>query len=120
MHHPRLAIVTIAVALSVAVIAPAGSDDSPATDSLSLELGAMAKDVAKLVEKKEGGAVAVGKFTGASRLKGSGGPEIQLKLAAALKAEKIVVDNETYRFEVTGNYLDFEDGEKKRLGVKLV
>lgn len=108
----------IGLLLSSAIVVQA--NDSAGVDALTLELRAMAKDFASIVEKKDGGAVAIGEFSGSTDVKGSVGPRIQLALATELKALKIVVDPENYRFEIKGDYQPLVDKESGALGVKLV
>ncbi|MFN9717676.1 MAG: hypothetical protein ACK58L_03220 [Planctomycetota bacterium] len=96
------------------------ADDLPGNDALTIEVRGLATDFAKIIEKKGGGAVAIGEFSGSSDIKGSVGPRLQLTLAAELEALKIRVDSEDYRFEIKGDYQPLEDKETKLLGVKLV
>lgn len=96
------------------------ADGLPGNDALTIEVRSLATDFAKIIEKKGGGAVAIGEFSGSSDIKGSVGPRLQLTLAAELEALKIRIDLEDYRFEIKGDYQPLEDKETKLLGVKLV
>ncbi|WP_417385387.1 hypothetical protein [Gimesia sp.] len=101
----------------VAILVP---NFAQAEDALHLELTALAQDIYKLVDKRGGGAVAVGGFTAASNVRGSSGPDVQLQLSAALQKTGLTVNFEEYKFEVTGNYLGFTDKETGAYGVKIV
>lgn len=96
------------------------ANDSASEDALTLELRALAKDFASIVDKKDGGAVAIGEFSGSTDVRASVGPRIQLVLANELKALKVVIDPENYRFEIKGDYQPLLDKESGVLGVKLV
>jgi len=96
------------------------ADGLPGDDALTVEVRELAADFAKIIEKKGGGSVAIGEFSGSSDVKGSVGPRLQLAMAAELKALKINIDSEDYRFEIKGDYQPLEDKETKLLGVKLV
>lgn len=85
-----------------------------------MELEALAQDFAAIIEKKGGGPVAIGEFSASSEVKASVGPRIQLVLADQFRALKIIVDSESYRFEVKGDYQPYFDRESGLLGVKLV
>lgn len=89
-------------------------------DALDAELKALAGQIKSLVAKREGGAVAVNSFKGASRLRVSTGTEIQSKLAEFLKADGLTLNADNYRFEVSGTFVDFEDPRTKLLTVKIV
>lgn len=90
-------------------------------DALLMELRAMATDhVLPLVNKRGGGAIAVGGFTAAASVKGSAGPEIQLRLSEILQALDARLDADDYRYEITGNYLPYRDPDSGLQGVKLV
>ncbi len=73
-----------------------------------------------LLEKRGGGSVAVGGFTAAASVKGGAGPEIQMKLSKILQEMGANVDADDYRYEITGNYLPYNDRESDLQGVKLV
>lgn len=92
-----------------------------ADDALEQELRAMVtQHVLPLVEKRGGGAVAVGGFTAATSVKGGAGPEIQMKLTELLVAAGAKIDSDEYRYEITGNYLPYHDPDSGLQGVKLV
>jgi hypothetical protein len=115
-----MTIATLAGIAGGAFVRSACSEDSVKDDALSVELKEMAKQVKAVVEKKGGGSIAVGAFTGTSRIGGHAGPDIQLKLANALTELHLPIDKEHYRFEVGGTYLDFEDPATHLLGAKLI
>ena len=56
----------------------------------------MATDFAKIIDKKGGGSVAVGEFSGSSKVKGSVGPRLQIVLKAELEKLKIRIDLVTF------------------------
>ncbi|MEL7499882.1 MAG: hypothetical protein AAFN77_19925 [Planctomycetota bacterium] len=92
-----------------------------AQDALEKELTVMATDrIIPLVEKRGGGAIAVGTFSAAPSVKGSAGPDVQLKLTSILVSMKAKIDNDDYQYEVTGNYLPYSDPESGLSGVKLI
>lgn len=91
-----------------------------ADDALTIELGELAKEFAKIIEKKGGGSVAVGEFSASSDVKASAGSRIQLTLVAALQSLKLTVDAEDYRFEIKGDYQPLVDRETNLLGIKVV
>lgn len=106
--------------LAFCFVIPCQADDLPGNDALTLEIRGLATDFAKIIEKKGGGAVAIGEFSGSSDVKGSIGPRLQLAMATELEALMIKVDSDDYRFEIKGDYQPLEDKETKLLGVKLV
>ncbi len=109
------------VCLAVLFIGSFLGSANAAKDALEQELNAMVSEhVIPLVEKRGGGALAVGGFTAATRVKGNAGPEIQLKLSRLLKEAGARVDPDEYQYEITGNYLPYNDQESKLQGVKLV
>jgi len=91
-----------------------------AENALQLEMTALAQDIDKLIGKRGGGTFSIGRFTAASNIWGSSGPDVQLQLAAALKKTGLTVNPEEYKFEVTGNYLGFTDKATGAFGVKIV
>ena len=94
--------------------------DLASEDALTVELRIMAKDFAAIVDKKDGGALAIGEFSGSTDVRSSVGPRIQLVLANELKALKVTIDPENYRFEIKGDYQPLVDKDSGLLGVKLV
>ena len=109
------------LALSVVVMfRQACAEDSASQDALAIEMKIMAKDFASIVDKKGGGAVAIGEFSGSSDIRASVGPRIQLVLAAELKALKVAINPDDYRFEIKGDYQPLTDKETGVLGVRLV
>lgn len=89
--------------------------------SLEKELNAIiVEHVIPMMEKRGQGAVAIGGFTAATSVKGSAGPEIQMKLSQMLQQLNVVVDSDKYRYEITGNYLPYNDPQSDLYGVKLV
>jgi hypothetical protein len=92
-----------------------------ADDSLEQELRAMVEEhVRPLIEKRGAAALAVGGFTAATSVKGSAGPEIQMKLSSLLQAAGLTVDPDAYRYELSGNYLAYNDPDSGLYGVKLI
>lgn len=90
-------------------------------DALVKELRAMTSEhIMPLVEKRGGGAIAVGGFTAATSVRGGAGPEIQMCLSGILREMNAKVDSDDYRYEITGNYLPYEDKDSGLQGVKLV
>jgi hypothetical protein len=106
--------------LAVTVLLGLHGGQASAVDALSKELAVMAGDIKKTVDKHGGGAIAVGSFSAAASIKGSSGPEIQIKLSEALKTTGLALADDGYRFEVMGNYLPFEEPTKKLQGVRIV
>ncbi len=92
-----------------------------ADDSLEQELRAMVQDhILPMLEKRGAAPLAVGGFTAATSVKGSAGPEIQMKLSAILQELGVQVDPDTYRYELSGNYLPYNDVDSGLYGVKLI
>lgn len=92
-----------------------------ADQSLEKELQAVVVEhLLPLMEKRGQGAVAIGGFTAATSVKGSAGPEIQLKLSQMLQQLNVNVDADKYRYEINGNYLPYNDPQSDLYGVKLV
>ncbi len=92
-----------------------------ADQSLEKELQAVVVEhILPLMEKRGQGAVAIGGFTAATSVKGSAGPEIQMKLSQMLQQLNINVDADKYRYEINGNYLPYNDPQSDLYGVKLV
>ena len=116
-----LSAVVPATVMLAAMSGPAGAETLD-NDALQIELNEMAKQIKSVIDKRGGGAVAVGGFSAASSIRGSSGPEIQIKLQQALQSLKppVVVNSDVYRFEVLGNYLPFVDQSTKLEGVKVV
>ena len=75
---------TILIGLFLLNLASDAKSQDASSDAMTLELTAMAKDFASIIEKKGGGAVAIGEFSASSDVKASVGPQIQLVLAKAL------------------------------------
>lgn len=96
------------------------ADGLPGDDALTIEVRALAAEFVKIIDKKGGGAVAVGEFSASSRIKGSAGPRIQQVLAAELEKLKIKIDPDDFRFEIKGDYQSVKEPENGLLGVKLV
>lgn len=101
-------------------MASAEADQSLPEDGLTIELRALAKDFARIIEKHGGGAVAIGEFSASTDVRGSVGPQVQLVLARELRALRCVVDNERYKFEIKGDYQPIVDKSTDLLGIKLV
>ena len=90
-------------------------------ESLDKELRTViVEHVLPLMEKRGHGAVAIGGFTAATSVKGSAGPEIQLKLSRLLQQSNVVIDADSYRYEINGNYLPYNDPQSNLYGVKLI
>lgn len=95
--------------------------EAQADDSLEQELRAMVQEhIIPMLEKRGAAPLAVGGFTAATSVKGSAGPEIQMKLSAILQDLGVQVDPETYRYELSGNYLPYNDVDSGLYGVKLI
>lgn len=110
-----------AFVLLLAAIAIQPFNQVAAQDALDQELKAMASErILPLVEKRGGGTIAVGSFNAAPSVKGSSGPEVQLKLTSILVSMKAKVDSDDYQFEITGNYLPYNDPDSGLTGVKLI
>ncbi|GAB4141113.1 MAG: hypothetical protein Tsb009_10800 [Planctomycetaceae bacterium] len=102
---------------SVAVITlgltiPTQASDVP--DALRQELRLLSQDVAKIIEKKGGGAIALGEISGSVDVVGHAGPGIQLVLAEELRNAGLSVDNSRFRFELSGRYQPFKDSPINR------
>ena len=107
--------------LSFVVANATGSaNDSSSQDALTIEMKEMAKDFAAIVEKKGGGALAVGEFSASSDVRASAGPRIQLALVEVLKALRVKVDADNYRFEIKGDYQPITDKETGLLGIRVL
>jgi hypothetical protein len=96
------------------------ADGLPGEDALTIEVRALAADFATIIDKKGGGSVAVGEFSGSSKVKGSVGPRLQMVLKAELEKLKITVDPEDFRFEIKGDYQPVTDKDTDLLGIKLI
>ncbi|MFK7767090.1 MAG: hypothetical protein AB8B55_07695 [Mariniblastus sp.] len=107
----------LAIAIGVTQLSSVGN----AQDALDKELRAMANDhILPLVEKRGGGAMAVGCFSAASSVKGGSGSEVQMKLTSVLKDLQAKIDADEYRFEITGSYLPYVDPDSGLQGVKVI
>lgn len=96
-------------------------DQVHADDSLEQELRAMVQEhVVPMLEKRGAAPLAVGGFTAATSVKGSAGPEIQMKLSAILQELGVQINPDNYRYELSGNYLPFNDVDSGLYGVKLI
>ncbi|MFO0939589.1 MAG: hypothetical protein U0930_02360 [Pirellulales bacterium] len=92
-----------------------------ADESLEKELHAVVVEhVIPMMEKRGHGPVAIGGFTAATSVKGSAGPEIQMKLSQMLQQLNVAVNADKYRYEITGNYLPYNDPQSELYGVKLI
>lgn len=98
----------------------AHADGLPGEDALTIEVRALASDFAKIIDKKGGGAVAVGEFSASSRIKGSVGPRLQIVLKTELEKLGVNVDPDDFRFEIKGDYQPVKDPGTDLLGVKLI
>ncbi len=87
---------------------------APVPDALRTELKLLAEDVAKIIQKKGGGAVAIGEFGGSVEVVGHSGPGIQLTLSEELQAAGISIENSNHRFEISGRYQPFHDTAESR------
>lgn len=93
-----------------------GSDESLEKELRSV----LVEHVLPLIEKRGQGPIAIGGFSAATNVKGSAGPEIQLKLSRLLEQMDIDTDAESYRYEISGNYLPYNDPQSNLYGVKLI
>lgn len=110
-----------AVAISATALSIPGTTACGNDESLDKELRTViVEHVLPLMEKRGQGAVAIGGFTAATSVKGSAGPEIQLKLSQYLQQSNVVVDANSYRYEINGNYLPYNDPQSNLYGVKLI
>lgn len=114
MKHILLGLIAATLPLSF------GTQANAADDALTIEVRALATDFAKIIDKKGGGSVAVGEFSGSSKVKGSVGPRLQIVLKAELEKLKIRIDPDHFRFEIKGDYQPVKDPQTDLLGVKLV
>ena len=108
------------LALATFLLTPFAQAEDASSDAMIMELNALAKDFAAIIDKKGGGAVAIGEFSASSDIKASVGPQIQLVLAKAFQTLKVPINSEDYRFEIKGDYQPLVDKETSLLGVKLV
>lgn len=108
----RASLCLLAVAVTALFSPPAQA--APVADALRTELKLLAEDVAKIIEKKGGGGIAIGEFNGSVEVVGHAGPGIQLALAEELRAAKLTIDNQNHRFEITGRYQPFHDTRENR------
>ncbi|MCA9128175.1 MAG: hypothetical protein KDB22_13870 [Planctomycetales bacterium] len=104
--------ILLCLTLFLAVHAQVQADPIP--DALRVELRLLSEDIAKIIEKNNGGAVAIGEFGGSVEVVGNAGPGIQLVLADELQKAKVVVDNTNHRFEISGRYQPFRDTSDNR------
>ncbi|MCA9028581.1 MAG: hypothetical protein KDA86_25455 [Planctomycetaceae bacterium] len=87
---------------------------APVSDALRTELTHLATDIAKIIEKNGGGAVAVGEFTASVEVSGHVGPRVQTILTEELENAGLSVSNSRHRFEVSGRYQPFQDTPDNR------
>lgn len=73
----------------------------------------LASDVKKLLEEKGTDSIAIGQFTGPSRIPSSYGPGLARVLGDQLKKQNIRVSNKA-AFEIKGDYLAIEDAKSKQ------
>ena len=97
-------------------VAPAMAE--PVPDALRTELKLLAADIAKIVEKNDGGSIAIGEFTGSVEVVGSAGPGVQLILADELTQAGLTVATTNHKFEVSGRYQPFHDTPENRVIAK--
>jgi hypothetical protein len=103
--------------LALLVLA-SGAARARAESALEAELGEVAKKLKDKLSKDDIKAVAIGDITGRANLAANGGPGIQKILAQKLQNLGVTIDANS-KFEVKGDYKDFEDGDDKLLSVKL-
>lgn len=84
-------------------------------DALRIELRMLAQDVAKIIEKKGGGAIAIGEFSGSVEVLGHVGPGIQLTLTEELEAQQVRVLKTGHKYEISGRYQPFQDTVENRV-----
>jgi hypothetical protein len=89
-----------------------------AQSNLRLELIEAAKDVQLILKDRNEGSVAVGAFTGPSRLSASAGPGIQKVLIEEMQKLRIRVEKQT-NLEVKGDYDDVIDKKTQLLAARL-
>ena len=106
---------TILTLIIVTLQVPSFANASPIPDALRTELKLLAEDISKIIDKHGGGAVAIGEFGGSVEVVGNAGPGIQLVLAEELQAQKVSVDNNKHRFEISGRYQPFRDSSDNRV-----
>ncbi len=99
-------------------IAAAPAKAEPVPDALRTELKLLAADIAKIVEKNDGGSIAIGEFTGSVEVVGSAGPGVQLVLADELTKAGLTVATTSHKFEVSGRYQPFHDTPENRVIAK--
>lgn len=90
----------------------------PVPDALRTEMKFLAADIAKIVEKNNGGSIAIGEFTGSVEVVGSAGPGMQLVLADELQKAGMTIDTANHKFEVSGRYQPFHDTPENRVIAK--
>lgn len=89
-----------------------------ATSNLRPELAEAAKSIKKLLDGRGESDIAVGAFTGSSRIDSSAGPGIALVLGEELQKAGVGVRRRA-NLEVKGDYLDVEDKKTKLLAALL-
>ncbi|MCA9032339.1 MAG: hypothetical protein KDA69_11725 [Planctomycetaceae bacterium] len=91
---------------------------APVSDALREELRLLSEDIAGIVRKAGGGAVAIGEFGGSVEVVGHAGPRIQLVLSEELRTAGVSIDNGNHRFEISGRYQPFHDtaGNREKAG----
>lgn len=94
---------------------PASAD--AVNDAVQLELAALAKQIDPLLKKQKADTIHVGAFQGPGTT--ATGPEIQTKLADALRALGYTIDAFDYDIELRGRYQQF-DGPRDVLGVEII
>ncbi len=96
----------------------ATAQDQPVPDAIAQAAAELAKQLEPALTKRDFKVIAVGGFSAAQSVRGSGGPEIQTRLAAALQKFGFTINDQDYQAEVSGQYLSVE--ENNRQGVKII
>jgi hypothetical protein len=89
-----------------------------AAGNLRLELAKVARDIQKLLDDRKKTTLAVGAFTGPSRIDSSARPSIALLLPEELNKLGITVTRRA-KLEIKGDYLDVDDRETGLLAAML-
>lgn len=102
-------------AAGAALLFVTSAQAEPVPDALRTELRSLAAEVKSIIDKRGGGVVAVGAFTGSADLQGHVGPQVQLVLTEELTGTGLTVSTKNFQFEVSGKYLPFKDTKENRL-----
>ena len=113
----RNRITSVLVSLPL-ILLLAASEATQAGEALRPSLADMSNEIAKLLRGRDEDTIAVGAFTGPSRVPSSSGPGIKKILIEELAKRGVRVQNRA-KLEIKGDYLDVIDKDSQLLALRL-